>query len=409
MNREFEKSVSAPPMSYSIPNALQVALLYERGDTVDLTALQAAFLKSELNAFGYKYNVVAADGRNFFRCFGGRDSNVMVAVERMDRPGDRAKFNTALGSVFNQITVPDARAIIDRHGGMLLINVHHGAMSQSSAVQGLLAQMGLGQAGQSLPQYQERLRVMGLLAAMATEISKPTLSHWTHTDVLARPQAIKNHMEDASPNPLHVHPLPFRAQGTTQDQGIAGLETFGAAAFIGREIRVRPTEVPWGEAYRHALAFIALAVRKNGYVIPDNDTFGDDNDRFSYRVHHTAQPFLNAGVQIPCYELEPLLNKDHGFKSPAYVPNDRIVNIDAPQSEYAQLKGRAGREVVAEWKAKRQMAERAGGSFVVKARADAAGGRPFGKRQSGDAASGANGGSTAGWLAKTFNAPTNKE
>ena len=26
---------------------------------------------------------------------------------------------------------------------------------------------------------------MGLLAAMATDISKPTLSHWTHTDVLA--------------------------------------------------------------------------------------------------------------------------------------------------------------------------------------------------------------------------------
>jgi hypothetical protein len=201
-------------------------------------------------------------------------------------------------------------------------------------------------------------------------------------------------MDCASPIPLHVHPLPFRGPGTTQDQGIAGVATFGAAAFIGREIRVRPTEVPWGEAYQHALLFIALAITKNGYVIPDDDTFADDSQSFCYRVHHTAEPVFNAGTQIPCYELEPLLNKQHGFQSPDYVTRDRIVNIDAPQPEYVQLRGRALREAVAEWKAKRQMAERAGLSFEVKAKVEAGGG----------GASGAKGGSVAGWLAKTFNA-----
>jgi hypothetical protein len=65
-------------------------------------------------------------------------------------------------------------------------------------------------------------------------------------------------------------------------------------------------------------------------------------------------------------------------------------------------RGRAGQEVVAEWKAKRQMAERVGGSFVVKAKVEA-GGRGFGKRQSGVGASGAKGGSVAGWIEKTFN------
>ena len=83
-------------------------------------------------------------------------------------------------------------------------------------------------------------------------------------------------------------PCRFAGPGTTQDQGIAGVQTFGAAAFIGREIRVRPTEVPWGEAYQHALVFIALAIHKNGYVIPDGDTFGDESQSFSYRVHHKA-------------------------------------------------------------------------------------------------------------------------
>ena len=384
-------------MSHSSPNALQVALLYDSADPIDLKALQAGFLKSELNASGYQYNVIEADGRTHFRCFGGRESDVMVFVEWVDRPAARANFNTALGSVFNQIGVPGAAALIDRHRGLLLINVHHGAMPQSGEIQSLLAEMGIGQAGQSLPQYQERLRVMGLLAAMATEISKPTLSHWTHTDVLALPHAIKHF--SAGPNPLNVHPMPFRGPGTTQDQGIAGLVTFGAAAFIGREMRVRPTAVPWGEAYEHALAFIALAMHKNGYVIPDGDTFGDESHNFSYRVHHTAEPFVNAGRDIPCYELEPLLNKQHGFQSPGYVTRDKIVNIDAPQPEYVQLAGRDGRDVVAAWKARRQMAERVGGSFEVKAKVEA-----------GDAgASGPKGGSVAGWLAKIFNGRRNRE
>ena len=298
------------------------------------------------------------------------------------------------------------QALIDRHRGLLLINVHHGAMPQTQEIQALLAKVGMGQAGQSLPQYQERLRVMGLLAAMATDISKPTLSHWTHTDVLAGPRAIK--LYNTGPNPLNVHPMPFRGPGTTQDQGIAGLETFGAAAFIGREIRVRPTVVPWGEAYEHVLGFVALAMHKNGYVIPDGDTFGDESHSFSYRVHHTAEPLLNAGKQIPCYELEPLLNRQSGFQSPDYVPRDRIVNIDAPQPEYVELQGRAGKETVAAWKAKREMAERVGGSFEVKAKAGAGGGT-FGKRQSGDGASGAKGSAVAGWLAKTFNVRRDKE
>ena len=374
-------------MSHSSPNALQVALLYDRADAIDLNALQAAFSKSESNAPGYRYNVVEADGRTYFRCFGGRDSDVMVFVELLDRPAVRANFNSALGSVFNKLAVPDAAALIDRHRGLLLINVHHGVMPQTGEIQAMLTQMGMGPAGQSLPEYLERLRVMGLLAAMATDISKPTLSHWTHTDILARPQTIRSFMCDAGPTPLHVHPLPYRGPGTTQDQGIAGIVTFGAAAFIGREIRVRPTKVPWNEAYQHALGFIALAIHKDGYVIPDGDTFSDDSYSFCYRVHHTAEPLVSAGAQIPCYELEPLLNKQHGFQSPEYVPRDKLVNIDAPQPEYVELEGQALREIVTEWKAKREMAERAGGSFEVKARVDA---------------SGAKRGALAGWLAKTF-------
>jgi hypothetical protein len=51
----------------------------------------------------------------------------------------------------------------------------------------------------------------------------------------------------------------------------------------------------------------------------------------------------------------------------------------------------------------RRLAERAGGSFEVKAKVETGGRGAFGKRQSGDGASGAKGGWVAGWIAKTFN------
>ena len=133
-------------MSHSSPNALLVALLYDSADPIDLDALQAAFLKSESNASGYRYNVIEAD-RTYFRCFGGRESDVMVFVEWVDRPTARANFNTALGSVFNQIGAPDAAALIDRHRRLLLINVHHGAMPPTPEILAMLAEMGMGQAG----------------------------------------------------------------------------------------------------------------------------------------------------------------------------------------------------------------------------------------------------------------------
>src|SRR5262249_25523484 len=110
-----------------------------------------------------------------------------------------------------------------------------------------------------------------------------------------------------------------------------------------------------------------------------------------YRVHHTAEPLVNAGKEIPCYELEPLLNRKIGFQSPEYVPLDRIVNIDKPQPEYVQLKGRALREAVTEWKARREMAEGAGNGFIVKAKAEAGGGTL-----------GTKSGTMTGWLARTF-------
>jgi hypothetical protein len=176
------------------------------------------------------------------------------------------------------------------------------------------------------------------------------------------------------PTPLHILPLPYRAAGTSDAQGIAGLVTRGAANFIGREIRVRPSEVAWGTVYQHALGFVRLALMKNGYVIPDGDTFGDEDHTFSYRVHHNAEPFVNGGQAVLCYELETLLNTAQGFRSPAYTPPGLAVDIDRPQARFGDFDSRGGKKLVAEWREKRRMAEAAGAQFEVRATADAGNG-----------------------------------
>ncbi len=355
-------------MTTKWPNAMQVALLYDHAEPMPVDALISNFLKIEENARGYRYNMIETDGRGFARCYGGA-GDVMVFVEWVDHPTDRAAFAQALTSAFNRtIGAPEAEEAIARHQGYLLLNVHHGALPQTPEIRALLGKLQMPEEGQSLETYLERQRVLGLLASLAVDVSAPTLAHWTYTDVLARPQPFHDMMLDTSPNFLTVHAMPYRPAGAKPDEETAGLRTFGAHHYIGREIHVRPSVVPWMTAYEHAIGFMRVALARNGYIIPDGDTFGDENHTFSYRVHHTCEPFRNGDVDIPCYELEPLLNVDAKLQSPDYAPRDRIVDIDRPQRQLGDFDSRSGKRLVAEWRQKRAMAEAAGATFEVRAR-----------------------------------------
>jgi hypothetical protein len=263
----------------------------------------------------------------------------------------------------------------------VLINVHNGPMPPDPKIQAMLRELNMPEAGQSLPEYQERLRVVGALAKLATDMSAPTLSHWTHSDMLLKPAMLGEAMLDNSPNLLHVHPLPYRAPGTTQEEGVAGLVTHGASFFIGREIRVRPHKISWIENFEGALAFMRMAIAKNGYIIPDGDTFSDEANTICYRVHHDAEPFRNGPATVPCYELELMVNTKHGFVSPSYVPLDYTVDLDAPRTGDPTDPRTDDR--MDDWLRTRRMAERAGAKLEVKVdmrATDASGRKVFGRR-----------------------------
>jgi hypothetical protein len=382
-------------MSHKSPNHLQVALLYDNADGLDLRKMLETFQQAEEKAFGHKYNIVEFNEKTgYFRCYGGRD--IMIFVEKIDAPANRACFNATLGSVFTKLVSPEAPGLIDRHRAHVLINVHNGAMPPDPKIKALLAQLNVSEAGQSLPQYRERLRVLGALASITTQIHAPLLSHWTYSEMLADPAKLGDMMLSSDPSPLHIHPLPYRAPGTTQEQGVAGLTTHGASYYIGRELRVRPHTVPWIENFQSALAFVRIAIAKNGYIIPDGDTFSDEANTVCFRVHHDAEPIPNGQETVPCYELELMVNQKHGFVSPDYVPLTYTVDLDAPRS--ADPSDPRTPENMREWTETRRMAERAGVQLEVKINVDARdaqGVKVFGRRNIEQAQKG-------GWLKRRF-------
>lgn len=351
-------------MSQSWPVNLQAALLYDRAEPVAVTSIMQNFLKIEHNVARLSYNVVGNTGTYVQLYCGARD--LMIAAEWVDKPTNPAAFEQALASPYNAMfAAPDARNAIARHRGYFLINVHHGVIPPTVLDKEFMARLNLAQAGQSTEHYIERLRVLGLVASLACDASAPTLAHWTFSEVLTRPELIDAVMPDAGPSPISVHPFMFRPADAHADE--VGFQTFGARHYIGREIRMRASVVPVLAAYQHALGFMRVALRENGYVIPHGDTFGDDEGTFCYRVHHDGAPVGFADPDAPSYEIEPLLHAETGFRSPDYVPPDIMVDLDNATRLYQNFAGRDGKRAVDDWRNKRAVAEKAGVKFQVKA------------------------------------------
>lgn len=354
-------------MSQSWPVQLQTALLYDHAEPVELTTIMQNFLKIEQNVRRLSYNVVEDTGI-FVQLFCPA-SDVMVCAEWVSQPTRPALFAQALGSSYNTVfTAPNAREAIARHRGYLIVNVRHGVIPPlAMEQQAFLKNLGVPLAGQSVAHFTERHRVLALAASLACDVSEPTLVHWTVSEVLARLELVRSVLPAPGPSPLSVHPVFFRAPETSPEDDVVGFETFGARHYIGREIRMRPSAVPIFAAYHHALGFMNLALMKDGYVIPDGDTFGDDEGGFCYRVHHDGEPAPLADPFAPCYELEPLSYAETGFRSPDYLPPDEVLDLGEATRRYENFAGREGKRTVAEWRERAARAKRAGVSFQVKA------------------------------------------
>ena len=98
----------------------------------------------------------------------------------------------------------------------------------------------------------------------------------------------------------------------------------------------------------------------------------DDNGACSYRVRHIERGEKSGNFDGPLYRLDLLLSREHDFKAADYVePVRRFTDRNVPKDILAHLGARGG-SVVREWRAKRQMAERAGNQFEVRTNRPAA-------------------------------------
>lgn len=345
------------------PNEIQAALLFP-GSMRDLETVVRSVLRI-LEARGAKFNVPEANPHKFYRLFGGDE--MTITLEYLEQPANLAVFEQPLASPVTKIVTSDISHRLATHRSHVLINVSHGVLGgldASAEFAGLFEQIGMRREGATLPQFLSRLETCALLARIVGDHATPSAVHWTQSNQLMSGEAFEALAQLPAPSPLHIHPLLFDGGTSADGKPMASIETFGARHFIGREIEVEPSVLPWAANYETILAFLRVATLDKGYVIPDGDTFGPEDGSLSYRVIHRPEV---PGI-VPVYELEPLLYREFGFQSDGYVPRERAFDDRMPPPDLMPAGDGAKMELVNEWREKRALAEGIGGRFEVRSR-----------------------------------------
>lgn len=344
------------------PNQVQAALLFDqRVDKLEATVRD--FMRIEEARTGARFNMLEAKPGVFYRLFGGDE--LMITLEYVDGPANVEVFRASLASAVTGLICPDIRHRLTRNRSHILVNVSHGALGDSAELRRLLDQIGSPPKGHSLPQFERRLAACALISRIVCDHAPAQAVHWTQSDQIVPGEAFETFAAgSAAPGPLHVHPFLFGRDKSADGKPKLGIRTFGARHFIGREVLVQPSVLPWTANYDTILAFLKVATTKNGYVIPDGDTFGPEDRSLSYRVTHLE---AEEG-DVPLFELVPLLHREHGFVAQDYVPPERVFDDRMPPVDLMPEDVEAKMELVNEWREKRALAEGIGGRFEVRSR-----------------------------------------
>jgi len=344
------------------PNNQQVALLLE-SDPCDLQAIVEAFRRVCEAKYGWKFNVPEVNPGVFYRLFGG--ASIMATFELIQKPGDPAVFQQALNSNFTGVGCPDVRERLMRHKAMVLVTIGHGVMGgvmSDPKFANLFASVGMRIEGESLPEFLQRLDLAALAARIALDHAPSTLVHWTQSNMLLKPEMFDKMAEMDAPSPLHVHPVLFGTPAGPGEAQALGLRTFGMRHFIGYEVIVEPTALPWAAIWQSTMTVLNVALMPNGYIIPDGDTFGDEDRTQSFRIRHLSADEGGA----PLLEMTPLLMREFNFVASDYAPERNVIDDRMPPAELMPTDDGEKMELAKEWREKRALAEGAGARFEVR-------------------------------------------
>ena len=357
------------------PNDIQACLLFD-GRVSALDDIVRAFMRVEEARSGTTFHLPEVRPGSFYRLYGGGEE-LMVTLEYLDSPANAEVFAQALGSAVTGILCPDIRQRLMLSRSHILVNVSHGAMGDvlgSPDIARFLQQIDYAVPGQSLGQFERRLDVCALIARLVCDHAPARVVHWCQSNQLFPGETFEAAASIPAPGPLHVHPFLFGGQTAESGETKLGIRTFGARHFVGREILIQPSVLPWAANYETILAFLRIATTKNGYVIPDGDTFGPEDASQSYRVVYRE---AEEG-DVPLYELVPLLYREFNFEADDYVPRDKVINDQAPPAALMPKDDQQAMDLVNEWREKRKLAEGLGGRFEVRASGAGGDGSPRG-------------------------------
>lgn len=352
------------------PNRLQAALLFDR-PVRGLDDMVRDFARIEGMKSGANFNIPESNPGRFHRLFNGAEE-LMLTFEYCDGPASFDAFRGALSSPFVGLACPDIRSRVTRAHSHILLEVSHGVMAgveEDPKIAAMFAQLGVPKAGATQAQFQRRLAVLALMTRVVSDHAMPSAVHWTQSDLLIGGDQCDSFAAMEPPSPLHIHPFLYGPPG---EAGLVGIRTFGARHWLGREVLIKPSVLPWAANYETILAFLRVATMANGYVIPDGDTFGPEDRSLSYRVlHHDVGSDIGylerEPADLPIYELVPMKHVAHGFIAPEHVPDENTINDRAfppaimpdDQDEKAALAN--------DWAEKRKLAEGIGGRLEVRA------------------------------------------
>lgn len=358
------------------PNRVQAALLFDR-PVRELEAIMRDFTRVEAMKTGASFNVPEANPGRFYRLFNGAEE-LMLTFEYIDGPANAEAFRGALSSPFTGIVTPDIRDRLARTQSHILIEASHGVMAgveEDPKFAAMFAQIGLPKPGATQAQFHRRLSVLALMTRIVGDHAAPLAVHWTQSDLLLDGAIADGFAAMEAPGPLHIHPFLFGPHAVPGQPALAGIRTYGARHWLGREILIKPHVLPWAVNFETILAFLKVATMENGYIIPDGDTFGPEDRSQSYRVlHHDVGDNIGHDTpepaDIPIYELVPLKHTAHGYVSPDHVPDANVIDDRAFPAAIMPEDQDAKMAAANEWAEKRKLAEGIGGQFEVRARGD---------------------------------------
>jgi hypothetical protein len=347
------------------PNEIQACLLIDQ--RVDsLETMVRAFLRIAEANLGARFNVPEANPGVFYRLFGGDE--LMITIEYLDKPASAEVFQQPLGSAITGIVCPDIRQRLIQSRSHILINVSHGALGNvlesSPEIAAMMRDIDYPMPGASLPQFTRRLAVCATIARIVGDHAPASVVHWTQSNQLFPGEAFDNLAAMEPPSPLHVHPFLYGHSMSEDGKAKLGIRTFGARHFIGRELLIEPSVIPWAANFETMLAFLRVATAEKGYLIPDGDTFGPEDRSLSYRVLHRE---AEAG-DVPVIALQPLMYREFDFVAPDYVPPEKVFDDRMPPADLMPEDQDDKAALADEWREKRAMAEGIGGRFEVRSR-----------------------------------------